>query len=226
VITCVEGTFKRVGPGKTRVTSLILKSSEGRASPTFGIVSGSKFVLESKGCAVVGFHGRHADDHDLVAIGAYFYPMPSPTAKKLQPQGGFRGDVWDDGVFEGVRKLYVGEGDNGIAFLKVVYGRDTLIVIGEDHGNKTPLAIKEFEIEYPSEYIAAVDGCYDRAIGSEVEVITMLRFKTNKRTSIPVGFESTSRFLIYEEGYKVVGFHGKSSNMINQLGVHVVPLSE
>ncbi|CAA7029697.1 unnamed protein product [Microthlaspi erraticum] len=226
VITCVEGTFKRVGPGKTRVTSLILKSSEGRTSPTFGIVSGSKFVLENKGCAVVGFHGRHADDRDLVAIGAYFSPMPSPTAKKLQPQGGFRGDVWDDGVFEGVRKLYVGEGDNGIAFLKVVYGRDTLIVIGEDHGNKTPLAIKEFELEYPSEYITAVDGCYDREIGSDVEVITMLRFKTNKRTSIPVGFESTSRFLIYEEGYKVVGFHGKSSNMINQLGVHVVPLRE
>lgn len=71
-----------------------------------------------------------------------------------------------------------------------------------------------------------MDGCYDRVIGSEVEVITMLRFKTNKRTSIPVGFESTSSFLLYKAGCKIVGFHGKASNMINQLGVHVVPFTE
>ncbi|CAL9237946.1 unnamed protein product, partial [Arabidopsis halleri] len=67
LITYVEGTFKTFGPSNTRVTSLILKSSEGRTSPTFGNVSGTKFVLENKGCAVVGFHGRH-NDRDLVAI--------------------------------------------------------------------------------------------------------------------------------------------------------------
>ncbi|CAH2047874.1 unnamed protein product [Thlaspi arvense] len=225
VITYVEGTYKRFGPGKVRVTSLVFKSSEGRTSPTFGIVSGTKFVLENKGCAVVGFHGRQ-DDRDLVAIGAYFSPMPPPTAEKLRPQGGLRGDSWDDGVFEGVRKLYVGQDDNGVAFLKVVYGKDTKMVIGEDHGHKTPLDVKEFDIEYPSEYITAIDGCYDKVIGSEVEVITMLRFTTNKRTSRSVGFESTSSFVLYKEGYKIVGFHGKSSNMINQLGVHVVPFTE
>lgn len=142
VITYVEGTFKRFGPGKTRVTSLIFKSSEGRTSSTFGVVYGTKFVLEKKGCAVVGFHGRH-DDRDLVSIGAYFSPMPPPTAEKLRAQGGLRGESWDDGVFDGVRKLYVGQGDNGVAFLKVVYGRDTRIIIGEDHGNTTPLDVKE-----------------------------------------------------------------------------------
>ncbi|CAH8340750.1 unnamed protein product, partial [Eruca vesicaria subsp. sativa] len=225
VITSVEGTFKRFGPGKTRVTSLIFKSSEGRTSPTFGLTNGTKFVLESKGCAVVGFHGRH-DDRDLVSIGAHFSPLPPPTAEKLRPQGGLRGESWDDGVFEGVRKLYVGQGDNGIVFLKVVYGRDTRIFIGEDHGNTTPLEVKEFELEYPSEYITAVDGCYDNVIGSEAEVITMIRFTTNKRTSIPVGFQSTSSFSLYKEGFKIVGFHGKSSNMINQLGVHVVPFTD
>ncbi|KAJ4878504.1 Jacalin-related lectin 14 [Raphanus sativus] len=224
VITYVEGTFKRFGPGKTRVTSLIFKSSEGRTSSTFGVVYGTKFVLEKKGCAVVGFHGRH-DDRDLVSIGAYFSPMPPPTAEKLRAQGGLRGESWDDGVFDGVRKLYVGQGDNGVAFLKVVYGRDTRIIIGEDHGNTTPLDVKEFELEYPSEYVTAVDGCYDKVIGSEVEVITMLRFTTNKRTSTPVGFVSTSSFLLYKDGFKIVGFHGKSSNMINQLGVHVLPFT-
>ncbi|KAL1196230.1 Jacalin-related lectin 14 [Cardamine amara subsp. amara] len=225
VITSVEGTLKSFGATDMRVTSLIFKSSQGRTSPTFGTVSGTKFLLENKGCAVVGFHGSH-NDRDLVAIGAYYSPMPPPTAVKLRPQGGCRGSSWDDGVFEGVKKLYVGQCGNGVSFLKVVYDKDTRMVIGDDHGNKTPLEIKEFEIDYPSEYITGVDGCYDKVIGSEVEVITMLRFTTNKRTSIPVGFVSTSSFLLYKEGYKVVGFHGKASNMINQLGVHVVPFTE
>ncbi|XP_010418092.1 PREDICTED: jacalin-related lectin 14-like [Camelina sativa] len=225
LITCVEGTFKRFGPSEMRITSLIFKSSQGRTSPTFGIVSGTKFVLEYRGCAVVGFYGCH-DDRDLVAIGAYFYMMPPPTAEKLRPQSGCRGESWDDGVYDNVRKIYVGQCENGIAFLKFVYDKDTRMVIGDDHGNKTPLDIKEFDVEYPSEYITAVDGCYDKVIGSEVGVITMLRFKTNKRTSISVGFKSSSSFLLYKVGYKIVGFHGKASDMINHLGVHVVPLTE
>ncbi|EOA33933.1 hypothetical protein CARUB_v10021427mg [Capsella rubella] len=225
LITSVEGTFKSFGAGEIRVTSLIFKSSEGRTSPTFGTVSGTKFVLENKGCAVVGFHGRHSDC-DLVAIGAYYGQIPPPTAEKLRPQGGYRGSSWDDGVYDDVRKIYVGKCENGIAFLKFVYDKDTRMVIGDDHGNKTPLEIKEFDVEYPSEYITSVDGCYDRVIGSEVEVITLLRFKTNKRTSISVGFESSSSFILCKVGYKIVGFHGKASNMINQLGVHVMPFTE
>lgn len=134
-----------------RVTSLIFKSSEGRTSPTFGVVSGTKFVLENKGCAVAGFHGRH-NDRDLVAIGAYFSLMPPPTAEKLRPQGGCRGVSWDDGVFEGVRKLYVGHCGNGVSFLKFVYDKDTRMVIGDDHGNKTPLEVKEV-ITYHFEFI-------------------------------------------------------------------------
>lgn len=142
MITYVEGTFKSFASGKIRVTSLIFKSSEGRTSQTFGNVSGTKFVLEKKGCAVVGFHGRH-DDRDLVAIGAYYSQIPPPTAEKLRPQGGCRGGSWDDGVYDNVRKIYVGQCENGIAFLKFVYDKDTRMVIGDDHGNKTPLEIKE-----------------------------------------------------------------------------------
>ncbi|KAL9860655.1 putative jacalin-like lectin domain-containing protein [Arabidopsis thaliana] len=64
-----------------------------------------------------------------------------------------------------------------------------------------------------------------KGIGSDGEAITMLRFKTNKRTSISFGFESSSSFLLEKEGFKIVGFHGKASNMIHQLGVHVMPIT-
>ncbi|WZZ86510.1 hypothetical protein YC2023_115089 [Brassica napus] len=198
-----------------------------KTSDVLGYEKGKKFLLADKGKKIIGFHGYA--EKNLNSLGAYFTTVSLTKserhAEKLRAQGGLRGESWDDGVFDSVRKLYVGQGDNGVAFLKVVYGRDTRNVIGEDHGNTTPLEVKEFELEYPSEYITAVDGCYDKVIGSEVEVITMLRFTTNKRTSIPVGFVSTSSFLLYKDGFKIVGFHGKSSNMINQLGVHVLPFT-
>jgi len=142
LITSVEGTMKSFSRSEIRISSLTFKTSKGRTSPTIGIASGTKFLLASKGCAVVGFYGRH-DDRDLVAIGAYFSPLPPPTAEKLQAQGGNQGDSWDDGVFEGVRKLYVGQGKNCVAFLKVVYDSNTQVVIGEDHGNKTLFEVKE-----------------------------------------------------------------------------------
>ncbi|KAL1196232.1 Jacalin-related lectin 14 [Cardamine amara subsp. amara] len=99
------------------------------------------------------------------------------------------------------------------------------MVIGDDHGNKTPLEVKELDLEYLGEYITAVEGCYDKGMGSEVEVITMLRLKTKKRTSISFGFISSSSFLLFKDAHKIVEFHGKASNMIHQLGVHVVPIT-
>ncbi|CAE5962792.1 unnamed protein product [Arabidopsis arenosa] len=166
-ITSVDGTFKYSCIRKVNcVTSLVFKTSKGKISPTFGSVTGTKFVLETKGCALVGFHGWTFLPY-LTAIGAYFSPLPlPPTAEKLESQGYDRGAFWDDGVYDGVRKIYVGQCENGIAFLKFVYDKDMRMVIGDDHGNKTPFEVKELELEYPGEYITAVEGCYDKGIGS------------------------------------------------------------
>jgi len=85
--------------------------------------------------------------------------------------------------------------------------------------------VTQLDLEYPGEYVTAVEGSYDKGIGSDGEAITMLRFKTNKRTSLFFGFESSSSFLLEKEGFKIVGFHGKASSMIHQLGVHVIPIT-
>jgi hypothetical protein len=55
------------------ITSLSFKTSKGRISPTYGVVSGTKFVLESQGNAIVGFYGRNGGAFD--AIGVYFSPI-------------------------------------------------------------------------------------------------------------------------------------------------------
>ncbi|CAA7029696.1 unnamed protein product [Microthlaspi erraticum] len=229
LITSVEGTLRNFNETSTRVTSLTFKTSKGRTSPTIGHVSDSnlaKFTLERKGCALVGFHGRQAGVRNMIAIGAYYYPLPPPnSAENLKGQGGNGGASWEDGVYDGVRKVYVGIIDNYVAYLKFVYEKNTHLVIGDDHGNKTLSEVEEFGLEHPREYITAVEGYYDKVAGSEVEVITMLRFKTNIRAAISFGCESTYSFVLQKEGYKIVGFHGKASNMIHQLGVHVIPIS-
>ncbi|KAF3527972.1 hypothetical protein DY000_02042772 [Brassica cretica] len=41
-------------------------------------------------------------------------------AQKVEAQGGLGGDVWDDGVYDGVRKVHVGQGQDGVSFINAV----------------------------------------------------------------------------------------------------------
>ncbi|XP_010479705.1 PREDICTED: jacalin-related lectin 9 [Camelina sativa] len=75
-LTSVEGTHNYIlfpDHYVLVITSLSFKTSKGRVSPTYGVVSGTKFVLESQGNAIVGFHGRDGGAFD--AIGVYFSPI-------------------------------------------------------------------------------------------------------------------------------------------------------
>ncbi|CAD5315292.1 unnamed protein product [Arabidopsis thaliana] len=49
-----------------QIRSLIIKTSKGRTSKTFGNPSARKFVLESNGSALIGFHGRGAGCLDAI----------------------------------------------------------------------------------------------------------------------------------------------------------------
>jgi len=82
----------------------------------------------------------------------------------------------------------------------------------------------QFELEHPDEYLISVEGSYDVVDGSESEVILMLRFKTNMRTSQVFGLDTTSSFILEKECHKIVGFHGKIGKMLHQIGVHVLPI--
>lgn len=79
----------------------------------------------------------------------------------------------------------------------------------------------------PNEYITSVEINTDKIFGMQDEIITMLRFTTNKRTSPPFGLEGAKSILFKEDGHKIVGFHGKAgADIIHQVGVHVKPISK
>ncbi|WZY73523.1 hypothetical protein YC2023_005763 [Brassica napus] len=126
------------------------------------------------------------------ALGAYFVTTTTPLtpAKKLPAVGGDGGTALDDGAYDGVRKLFVGQAQDGISVVKFVYAKGAEEIIGDEHGNSTLLGFEEFVLDYPSEYITSVEGTYDKIFGSDSEVFTMLRFKTNKQTSAPFGIEA------------------------------------
>ena len=138
-IKSVEATYDKPNLFQnTVITSLTIKTSKGRTS-SFGYTKGKKFVLEQKDCPLVGFHGKVGDAID--ALGAYFAPLV--PAKKLPSVGGNGGVAWDDGVYDGVRKIYVGQGNDGVSFVKFEYTKGTELVSGDEHGKATILGAEE-----------------------------------------------------------------------------------
>ncbi|ESQ52611.1 hypothetical protein EUTSA_v10016631mg [Eutrema salsugineum] len=226
-IKSVEATYNRpILFRNTVITSLKFETSNGRTA-FFGYEVGKKFVLKQNGLKLVGFHGKEGDAID--ALGAYFAPIPAPTplipAKKLPSVGGNGGLAWDDGVYDGVRKIYVGQGNDGVSFVKFEYIKGTDLVPGDDHGKQTLLGAEEFLLE-DGEYLTAVEGYYDKIFGVEEPMIISLMFKTNKRESTQFGMDSGTKFTLGENGHKIVGFYGQACDVIYGVGVTVVPITE
>ncbi|CAH8260706.1 unnamed protein product [Arabidopsis lyrata] len=130
-------------------------------------------------------------------------------AQKLEAKGGETGDVWDDGAYENVRKVYVGQGQYGIAFVKFEYFNGSQVVVGDEHGKKTELGVEEFEID-ADDYIVYVEGYREKVNDMTSEIITFLSIKTFKgKTSHPIEKRPGVKFVLH--GGKIVGFHGRST---------------
>ncbi|CAH8260712.1 unnamed protein product [Arabidopsis lyrata] len=221
-LVSVEGWYNPEGV----IQGLKFKSNK-KTSDVIGYDDGTQFTLQVQDKKITGFHGFAGDN--LNSLGAYFAPLttsaPLIPAKKLPALGSDEGTAWDDGAYNGVKKVHIGQGLDGVAAVKFEYVNGSQIVVGDERGKTTLLGFEEFDIDYPSEYITAVDGTCDKIFGSDSAVITMLRFKTNKQTSNPFGLEAGVAFELKEEGHKIVGFHGKVSDILHQIGVHVLPIT-
>ncbi|CAH8357469.1 unnamed protein product [Eruca vesicaria subsp. sativa] len=148
-------------------------------------------------------------------------PFP---AKKLEAKGGDHGAAWDDIFYEDVRKIYVGQGDSGVSFIKFEYNIGKKLIAGDGHGKMSLLGTEEFEPNFPNEYIISVEGCYGNVFGFEAEVVTMVKSKTNKRTSPPFGMDGGTPFVFEMKDHKIG--HGKAGDYVHQVGVHVSPISK
>ncbi|CAG7890082.1 unnamed protein product [Brassica rapa] len=104
-------------------------------------------------------------------------------AQKVEAQRGVEGDVWDDGFYDGVRKVHVGQGQDGVSFINAVYEKGSQEVEGGEHGNTTLLGFETFEVD-ADDYIIkqwrSHSVTYDIIFGHESDVITSITFYTFK----------------------------------------------
>ncbi|CAN6991232.1 unnamed protein product [Brassica rapa subsp. trilocularis] len=177
-ITSIQGTYSNVARYNTTIVkTLTFKTSHGRTSPMFGntAIFSTDFVMEGKaGAKLIGFHGRSGSALD--AIGAHFFASASPL-KHIEPRGGFGGNAWDDGVYDGVRKISVGLNCGNISYVRFKYVKGSTSV-RHSHG-KMSEEPKEFKVDYPNEYVTSVEGTYNFC-GD----VTSLTFKTSKGESL------------------------------------------
>ncbi|CAA7040121.1 unnamed protein product [Microthlaspi erraticum] len=213
-VTLVEGTTDRY------LTSLLFKTSKGRTSPAFGKVAGSKFAFEEKDFKLVGFRGNSGKYVD--GLGAYFGPIPAPTPSftKMGPLGGSKGNTFDDGVFDGVKKVTVGADEYSVTYIKIEYEKDGKVETRE-HGTARG-ELKEFSVDYPNENITAVGGSSDHIFTYDTTLISSLYFTlSNGRNSPKFGETSGTDFTFKgENGAKLIGFHGRGGNAIDAIGAY------
>ncbi|KAG2305995.1 hypothetical protein Bca52824_025743 [Brassica carinata] len=136
-------------------------------------------------------------------------------AQKLDAKGGEKGDVWDDGVHENVRKVYAGKGQDCIAFVKFEYVDDSEVVVGDEHGEQTQ-EVEEFEVD-DDDYIVYVEAFREKVTQ---ETIVALKFETYKgKTNMHIETSPGVKFVL--QGGKIVGFHGRSTDVLHSLGAYV-----
>ncbi|KAJ0252729.1 Jacalin-like lectin domain-containing protein [Hirschfeldia incana] len=219
-ITSVGGRYDHVGGYEAvLIKSLIFKTNTGKASPVFGGTTGTEFMLESKnGGKLLGFFGRSGQALD--AIGAYF---DTGAQGGVAPFGGNMGSEFDDGVFEGVKKITVGiEGSpyNCISYIKIEYEKDGK---SESHEHGTIRGkLQEFSVNYPNEYITSVGGSYGNVPYYEAVLIKSLIFKTNTGTTSPrFGDPAGTEFVMEgRNGGRLVGFFGRSGQALDAIGAY------
>ncbi|KAF8062860.1 hypothetical protein N665_1191s0015 [Sinapis alba] len=136
-------------------------------------------------------------------------------ALKLEAKGGEKGNVWDDGVHENVRKVYVGKGQDCIAFVKFEYADGSEVVTGDEHGEQTQ-EVEEFEID-EDDYIIYVEAFREKVTQ---ETIVAIKFETYKgKTNMHIETSPGVKFVL--QGGKIVGFHGSSTSVLHSLGAYV-----
>lgn len=163
---------------------------------------------------VLAAHGQSEE----VSRGLVKEPAPCGPG----PWGGDGGKQWDDGVFSGIKQIFVTRGETTISSIQVEYDRNGQSVWSVKHGGNNGIATHRIKLEYPHEVLTCVSGYYGPVNNSDTsKVVKSLSFFTSRGKYGPYGEENGTFFTSTTTEGKVVGFHGKSSSYLDAIGVHM-----
>ncbi|XP_038716895.1 jacalin-related lectin 3-like isoform X3 [Tripterygium wilfordii] len=255
ILTKISGFYgSTIMRGPIVVKSLTFHTNKRKYGP-FGEEQGSSFLSGTDTGVIVGFHGRKGLFVDSIGVhvleGKNLQPPRSynnlPNAPKvneglagmvkeaapvaLRQWGGDGGTPWDDGVFSGVKRIFLTKGE-AIYCIQIEYDRNDQSVWSVRHGGGSEgsshvfVAIQQIKFDCPQEILTSVCGYYGALAGDErAAVIRSLTFFTNKGKYGPFGEERGTFFSSTKSEGKIVGFHGRSGCYLNAVGVHMRPWS-
>ncbi|XP_048128151.1 jacalin-related lectin 4-like [Rhodamnia argentea] len=205
--------------GSTIIHSLTFQSNKRTYGP-FGTETGRKFSFPATGGKIIGFYGSSGSH--LQSLGAYFEPISHLyPIKYLGPFGGQGGDPWDDGKFNGVKKIKIML-ENVVNCISFEYDACGESIWSSTHGHSGNGDIRVVNLDYPREFLTSVSGY----IRPDYPAIQSLTFESNIRRHGPFGKEEGRSFSCSSTCNKIIGFHGRSSVRLDALGVYSEPISD
>ncbi|KAK3199942.1 hypothetical protein Dsin_023357 [Dipteronia sinensis] len=157
--------------------------------------------------------------------------------REVGPWGGNKGKSWDDGLVGGFQQIDVHVGNGVVHAIQCRYrrrcsskkkkkryhGGDGNLVLSNRHGGGGASTVYKIELENHScEYLVGITGFYGHIDGNCcLEVVRSVSFYTNKGKYGPFGSEIGTFFNSPVSNAKVVGFHGRSGEYLDAIGVHV-----
>ncbi|KAL4650067.1 hypothetical protein ACB092_01G060200 [Castanea dentata] len=137
------------------------------------------------------------------------------------PWGGDGGKPWDDGVFSGVKKIFLTRGE-AIYSIQFEYDRNGQSMWSVKHGANKEGTCHVVQFEYPQETLSCISGYYGSVAGDECKkAIKSLTFYTNRGRYGPYGEETGTYFTSTKTEGKIVGFHGRAACYLYAIGVHM-----
>ncbi|KAL5822271.1 hypothetical protein ACOSQ3_020179 [Xanthoceras sorbifolium] len=234
-LTSISGTYNTY-KGHCVVESLCFYTNCTKFGP-YGYTNGTPFKFPLEDREIVGFFGRAGDFIDAVGVYQKSPSIPIVTIKanegitmsmdlprEIGPWGGNKGKAWDDGIFVAIQQIDVHVRDGVVVAIQCKYhGKDDKPVWSKRQGGGSATTIYRIELEhYSSENLVGISGFYGPLDGNcYLEVVRSISFYTNKGKYGPFGTEIGTFFNSTVSNAKVVGFHGKSGEYLDAIGVHV-----
>ncbi|XP_048128152.1 jacalin-related lectin 20-like [Rhodamnia argentea] len=217
-LTSVSGYIAN-DSGSTIIHSLTFQSNKRTYGP-FGTEIGRKFSFPATGGKIIGFYGSSGSH--LQSLGAYFEPISHLyPIKRSGPFGGQGGQPWDDGKFNGVKKIKVML-ESVVHCISFEYDDNGESIWSSAHGHSGNGDILLVNLDYPLEFLTSISGY----IRNDCSVIQSLTFESNIRRHGPFGKEEGSFFSCEFTCRKIIGFHGRSGVQLDALGVYSEPISD
>ncbi|KAL9673938.1 hypothetical protein QQ045_030202 [Rhodiola kirilowii] len=147
--------------------------------------------------------------------------MKEPVPCEAGPWGGDGGKPWDDGVFSGIRQIYLTRHD-AINSVQIEYDRNGQSVWSAKHGGNGGSTTHPIKLDYPNEVLTCISGyasplCKD----GNSKIIRSLTFYTTRGKYGPFGEEVGTFFTSVKTEGKIIGFHGRSGSYLDAIGVHM-----